>query len=116
MTNKYFNKVLNKEYVIFLHNGYSEFSYGIALNPIELSLEEYNVFVEAIDKLGLGKCLVEFENSQNFDFKIPFCLADKIGFSILTLSPPECRCYDLANQKTLNDKKNDVLTKLRDIM
>lgn len=93
MKNKYLLKVLNKEYVVFLHNGYSEFSYGVSVNPLVLSYEEYRLLMNYIAKSHLDSLVKNFEESQDYDFLIPSSISKTIGFSILTLSPPSCCVY-----------------------
>lgn len=71
---------MNNEYVIFLHNGYAEFSYGVSVNPIMLSFHEYNTLMDFITKSNFKEIVTKFENSQNHDFKIPECIAKKNWF------------------------------------
>ena len=115
MNNKYLLKAMNNEYVIFLHNGYAEFRYGISVNPIMLSFGEYNTLMDFIMKSNFQEIVTKFEDSQNYDFSIPECVAKKIGFSILTLSPPSCFVYTSQNDRIrVNDKKKKLIEIIND--
>lgn len=115
MNNKYLLKAMNNEYVIFLHNGYAEFSYGVSVNPIMLSFHEYNTLMGFITKSNFKEIVTKFENSQNYDFKIPECIAKKIVFFILTLSPPLCFVYTSEDDRIkANDKKKKLIKIIND--
>ncbi len=52
MFNKFIEKAMNNEYVIFLHNGYSEFSYGVSVDPLILAFDEYKMLMSYISKFS----------------------------------------------------------------
>ena len=99
MKNKYLLKVINNEYVIFIHNGYSEFSYGISVNPVVLTYDEYNSLMHYLVNANYNDLVKQFEESQDYDFVIPTSIAKIIGFTLLTLSPPSCCVYTSDEQK-----------------
>ncbi|MCR5318496.1 MAG: hypothetical protein K6E22_09740 [Treponema sp.] len=115
MKNKYILKVMNNEYVVFVHNGYSEFSYGVSINPIVLSFKEYKLLMDYIAKSNFKDFVMEFENSQSYDFIIPASIAKVIGKSIVTLSPPSCCVYNSKeDEAAINEEKKKFLKKVRD--
>lgn len=105
MKNKFIEKAFNKEYIIFLHNGYSEFSYGISVNPVAISFEEYRSLISFISESNFQTIVNEFENSQDYDFRIPEVIAKKIGFSILTFAPAACCLYTSDEEREINNNK-----------
>jgi len=101
MNNKYLLKAMNNEYVIFLHNGYAEFSYGVSVNPIMLSFHEYNTLMGFITKSNFKEIVTKFENSQNYDFKIPECIAKKIVFEHSKIHSNNAKLTKLILEKVL---------------
>ena len=93
MFNKFIEKAMNNEYVIFLHNGYSDFSYGVSVDPLILAFDEYKMLMSYISKFNFQNSVKIFENSQNYDFSIPEKIAGKLGYSIITFSPISCCTY-----------------------
>lgn len=112
--NKYLDKVDKGEYVIFLHNGYSPFSYGISVDPIQLNFSEYKILKQFLIKNGKDKFIENFENSNKYDLEFDPSISNILNRRILTLSPPDCVSYT-SKEEELNcwQKKKILIKKLK---
>lgn len=93
MKNKYLVKVEDGEYVVFLHDGYSGFSYGISVDPLKLGYGDYKKLRNYLIKENHLDFVQTVEESTSYDFILPTDIANNLQKRMLTFSPPNCCEY-----------------------
>lgn len=91
--NKNLNEAKDGKYSIFLSNGFNGFSFGQSLNPIIISIKQYDCISKKCEHLFGTDEFKKFENSSEDTLVFSQAVKEFLCVEMLSIAPSNCYLY-----------------------
>lgn len=111
--NKNLNEAKDGKYSIFLSNGFNGFSFGQSLNPIIISIKQYNHISKRCEHLFGTDEFKEFENSSEDTLVFSQAVKEFLCVKMLSIAPSDCYlCTSVADKEKSKIAEKNLYEKI----